>query len=162
MSSNKNNYIKYLNEAKIRTDLKLCPRGYATAKVEFKVFPSAYANGYASQVCNGTKPDYNGIYKKDYKLRKSPKSSLTRWYNEKWVNVCEKDKKGNYLPCGRKDAKLKSKEYPYCRPLYKLPNTPVKSVGELTKNELKAMCKIKRSLKQGIDGKPTFIYLRNL
>lgn len=162
MSKTKSDYMKYLKVAESRKDLKLCPRGYATAKVDFKVFPSAYANGYAAQVCNGTKPDFNGIYKKDYKIKKSLKSSLTRWYNEKWVNVCEKDREGNYLPCGRKDAKLKSKEYPYCRPLYKLPTTPVKSVNELTQKDLKKMCKIKRSLKQGVEGKPTFIYLRNL
>ena len=32
---------------------KLCPRGNAAAKRKFKVYPSAYANMYASGVCSG-------------------------------------------------------------------------------------------------------------
>ena len=32
---------------------KLCPRGKAAAKRKFKVYPSAYANVYASAVCSG-------------------------------------------------------------------------------------------------------------
>ena len=32
---------------------KLCPRGKAVAKRKFKVYPSAYANMYASKVCKG-------------------------------------------------------------------------------------------------------------
>ena len=31
---------------------KLCPRGKAAAKAKFKVYPSAYANMYASAVCS--------------------------------------------------------------------------------------------------------------
>ena len=32
---------------------KLCPEGKAAAKRKFKVYPSAYANMYASAVCSG-------------------------------------------------------------------------------------------------------------
>jgi hypothetical protein len=32
---------------------KLCPRGKAAAKAKFDVYPSAYANMYASAVCSG-------------------------------------------------------------------------------------------------------------
>ncbi len=32
---------------------KLCPAGKAAAKRKFKVYPSAYANMYASAVCSG-------------------------------------------------------------------------------------------------------------
>ena len=32
---------------------KLCPRGKAAGKRKFKVYPSAYANMYASAVCSG-------------------------------------------------------------------------------------------------------------
>lgn len=39
---------------------KLCPEGYCTAKMKFKVYPSAYANGYGVQVCQGTKPTMDG------------------------------------------------------------------------------------------------------
>ena len=39
---------------------KLCARGIAAAKRKYKVYPSAYANGYAVQVCKGMKPDAAG------------------------------------------------------------------------------------------------------
>ena len=32
---------------------KLCARGKAAAKRKFKVYPSAYANMYASSICSG-------------------------------------------------------------------------------------------------------------
>ena len=32
---------------------KLCPEGKAAAKSKFKVYPSAYANGWAVQYCRG-------------------------------------------------------------------------------------------------------------
>ena len=32
---------------------KLCPKGKAAAKRKFDVYPSAYANMYASGVCSG-------------------------------------------------------------------------------------------------------------
>ena len=32
---------------------KLCPEGKAAAKRKFKVYPSAYANGWATQYCRG-------------------------------------------------------------------------------------------------------------
>jgi len=32
---------------------KLCPKGKAAAKKKFKLYPSAYANMYASAVCSG-------------------------------------------------------------------------------------------------------------
>ena len=32
---------------------KLCPAGKAAAKRKFKVYPSAYANGWAVQYCKG-------------------------------------------------------------------------------------------------------------
>ena len=38
----------------------LCKRGKSTAKAKFDVYPSAYANGYAVQVCKGNKPDLSG------------------------------------------------------------------------------------------------------
>ena len=140
---------------------KLCKRGYCTAKSKFKVYPSAYANGYASQVCAGTKPDFNGKKKKDYAgKKKSSKSDLSRWYKEDWVDVCTKDKKGNYAECGRSVAQLKKKDYPYCRPLHKLPGTTVKTADQLTEKQRKKMCKKKKSIKPGVDGAPTRVYLK--
>ena len=47
-------------EGKKKTGTKLCARGEAAAKAKFDVYPSAYANGYAVQVCKGTKPGLDG------------------------------------------------------------------------------------------------------
>ena len=46
---------------------KLCPRGKAAAKRKFKVYPSAYANMYASAVCSG-KVTPGGKKEKEKKL----------------------------------------------------------------------------------------------
>jgi len=47
-------------EGRKKTGTKLCARGKAAAKSKFEVYPSAYANGYAVQVCKGTKPGLDG------------------------------------------------------------------------------------------------------
>lgn len=39
---------------------KLCARGIAAAKAKYDVYPSAYANGYAVQVCKGRMPGKDG------------------------------------------------------------------------------------------------------
>ena len=42
-----------LSEGRKKTGTKLCARGKSAAQSKFKVYPSAYANGYAVQVCKG-------------------------------------------------------------------------------------------------------------
>lgn len=49
-----------IQEGKKKTGSKLCARGKAAAKAKFKVYPSAYANGYAVQVCKGKMPGTDG------------------------------------------------------------------------------------------------------
>jgi hypothetical protein len=49
-----------MTEGRKKTGTKLCARGKAAAKSKFDVYPSAYANGYAVQVCKGTKPGLDG------------------------------------------------------------------------------------------------------
>ena len=46
---------------------KLCPRGKSAAKRKFKVYPSAYANAYASKICAGKIKDPSGVKRKDFK-----------------------------------------------------------------------------------------------
>jgi hypothetical protein len=43
-----------------KTGTPLCARGIAAAKAKYDVYPSAYANGYAVQVCKGTQPGNDG------------------------------------------------------------------------------------------------------
>jgi hypothetical protein len=47
-------------EGRKKTGTKLCARGKAAAKAKFDVYPSAYANGYAVQVCKGSMPGLDG------------------------------------------------------------------------------------------------------
>jgi hypothetical protein len=48
-----------MGEAKKKKN-KLCARGVSAAKAKYDVYPSAYANGYAVQVCKGTMPGVDG------------------------------------------------------------------------------------------------------
>ena len=54
---------------------KLCPRGKAAAKRKFKVYPSAYANAYASKICAGKIKDPSGVKRKDFRGPKPSKAS---------------------------------------------------------------------------------------
>ena len=46
---------------------KLCPRGKRAAQRKFKVYPSAYANAYASKICAGKIKDPSGVKRKDFR-----------------------------------------------------------------------------------------------
>ena len=50
---------------------KLCPRGKSAAKRKFKVYPSAYANAYASKICAGKIKDPSGVKRKDFRGKKA-------------------------------------------------------------------------------------------
>jgi len=47
-------------EGRKKTGTKLCARGKAAAKSKFDVYPSAYANAFAVQVCKGSKAGLDG------------------------------------------------------------------------------------------------------
>jgi len=49
-----------MSEGRKKAGTKLCSRGKSAAKSKFKVYPSAYANGYAVQVCKGKMPGLDG------------------------------------------------------------------------------------------------------
>ena len=53
--SEESEYVDYedIQEGRKKTGTPLCSRGKSAAKSKFKVYPSAYANGYAVQVCKG-------------------------------------------------------------------------------------------------------------
>ena len=52
---------------------KLCARGKAAAKRKFAVYPSAYANAYASKICAGKIKDSSGKKRKDWGPKKASK-----------------------------------------------------------------------------------------
>ena len=49
-----------MTEGRKKTGTKLCARGKSAAKAKFKIYPSAYSNGYAVQVCQGRMPGLDG------------------------------------------------------------------------------------------------------
>ena len=126
---------------------KLCPRGKAAAKRKFDVYPSAYANMYASAVCSGkVKP---GGKKKPKKKTVKAKTGggLKKWVGEKWVDIGAPKKDGKYQPCGRKSAKSSKRKYPKCVPLAK--------AKSMSSSQKKSAVQRKRAVKQGVKGKPT-------
>ena len=132
---------------------KLCPKGKAAAKRKFDVYPSAYANMYASAVCSGKiKP--GGKKKKKKKktggiIQLKSGGGLRKWVSEKWVDIGAPKKDGKFQPCGRKNAKKSKRKYPKCVPLAK--------AQRMTAGQRTSAVKRKRAKAQGIGGKPTFV-----
>jgi hypothetical protein len=91
---------------------KLCPRGKAAAKRKFKVYPSAYANMYASAVCSGK------VTPGGKKKNRKKAGGLREWVKQNWVDIANKRKDGSYPKCGRSGGE-KRKNYPKCVPIAK-------------------------------------------
>jgi hypothetical protein len=119
---------------KLIKETKLCKRGKEAAKRKYKKYPSAYANGYAVQVCKGTQPDSKG------KKQASWNEDLSTWFNEKWVDIGAK-KDGKHPECGRPDADNPDRKYPKCVPSAK--------AADMTDREKASAAKRKRSGGQG-------------
>tara|TARA_Y100000746_G_scaffold52074_1_gene41193 strand:- start:9574 stop:9879 length:306 start_codon:yes stop_codon:yes gene_type:complete len=60
-------FLKIAGDIGRLTMTKLCARGKNAAKRKFKVYPSAYANAYASKICAGKIKDPSGLKRKDFK-----------------------------------------------------------------------------------------------
>ena len=85
---------------------KLCARGKAAAKRKFKVYPSAYANAYASKICAGKIKDPSGTKRKDWGPKKASKG---KYFDEQKTNVKGKSKTGP-MPSG-KTPQIPGEEY---------------------------------------------------
>jgi hypothetical protein len=75
---------------------KLCARGKAAAKRKFKVYPSAYANAYASKICAGKIKDPSGTKRKDWGPKKANKG-LHAETKKKKVIPGDPNKRREYL-----------------------------------------------------------------
>ena len=164
---------------KKKKDTTLCARGKSAAKAKFDVYPSAYANGYAVQVCKGTKPGLDGKKrcsgkycsgKKNEEFTPNPtiNEDLGTWFGTKkkkkgskqpqgpWVNICKKKKGGGHPTCGRDDADKGG--YPVCR---------AKGVAsKMSQSEKDSACRRKREKEKkdpqtGKGQKPTNIKIKN-
>ena len=69
---------------------KLCPRGKAAAKRKFKVYPSAYANAYASKICAGKIKDPSGVKRKDFRGPKPSKAMGGRIFKREGGSMSDK------------------------------------------------------------------------
>jgi len=59
--------------------------------------------------------DFLGVkWKKKFKS-----GGLTKWFNEKWVDISAPKKGGGYKECGRKSASGSNRKYPKCVPAAK-------------------------------------------
>ena len=80
-----------------------------------------------------------------YSGKKPTDTGMTRWYKEKWINVCDYPKK---TFCGRT---IMTNKYPKCRPLKRITkNTPMtvnEIIAKYGQSHLKKMCKDKRKHK---------------
>ena len=70
---------------------------------------------------------------------------LTKWFNEKWVDISRPKKGGGFATCGRRKAGKGG--YPKCVPLSK--------ARSMTAAQRKSAVRRKRAVKQGVGGKPT-------
>ena len=148
----------------------LCARGKSAAKAKFDVYPSAYANGYAVQVCKGKIKGLDGTKRCSGSYCRGKKNEsyeigelevverldedLAVWFGTKkkkkggkqpqgpWVNICRKKKGGGHPACGRKDSDKGG--YPVCR---------AKSVAaNMSQSAKDSACRRKRE-KEKNDGK---------
>jgi hypothetical protein len=124
-----------MNKSKSKpTNEKLYNRIKSLAKKKFHVYPSIYANSWVVKEYKKRGGTYSG--------KRTNKSGLSRWYLEKWIDVCKLPKR---VSCGR--HKLSSKKwkrgYPYCRPSVRVnKNTPV-IASKLSKAQIKRRCSLK-------------------
>jgi hypothetical protein len=101
---------------------KLCPRGKAAAKRKFAVYPSAYANAYASKICAGKIKDPSGVKRKDFRGPKPSKAMGGRIYKanggplrqfgERKPQYITKKEKPQYITKKEKPQYITKKEKP--------------------------------------------------
>ena len=85
---------------------KLCPRGKAAAKRKFKVYPSAYANAYASKICAGKIKDPSGVKRKDFKGPKPKTANDGDLMTDETKKEYKPKKQGKYAKTRKKKKKV--------------------------------------------------------
>ena len=113
-------------------DKKLYEKVVEEAKRSFRVYPSAYASGWIVRRYK----ELGGTYEDDEKKGITP---LSRWYKEKWINVC---KLPQLVPCGREKSNWE--DYPYCRPSKRINKDTPTTAFELSNQEIKKRCSQKK------------------
>ena len=101
-------------------------RAKAAARAKFDVYPSAYANAYASKWYKEHGGKWSGD---DNRVNKASGGGLGKWFGEEWKDI----KTGE--ACGRSGSEKGSRPYPACR--------PAKAASAMTKSEKQSMSKEK-------------------
>jgi hypothetical protein len=144
------------------TNPSLWSRAKSMAKSKFKVYPSAYANGWAAKWYKSKGGGWRKGKKKTNESDDELTEDLRRWFKEKWVDVSKKVD-GKHPPCGRKDAD--GKAYPKCRPSKKVSSETPKVASSYSKEDKKSMTQQKRreekkDPKIGTGNKPTMTHYK--
>ena len=121
------------------------------AKQKFAVWPSAYASGWLVKTYKAR----GGTYREgkgDDSPKKPTVAPLARWYDEKWIDVCEYLETGKWTSCGRPHATESgaSRDYPYCRPRVRVSKDTPKTVAEISRSELQRRCRKKKVGKSSV------------
>jgi hypothetical protein len=121
------------------TNLKLYNKVKEEAKKRFTAWPSAYGSAWLVKEYKRR----GGTYK--ITSKSTEVSGLTRWFSEKWINVCKLPKK---VSCGRpkRTGSIEEwrKKYPYCRPSLKVTTKSPTPYTNLSRETIRTMCKKKR------------------
>lgn len=95
---------------------KLCARGKSAAKRKFTVYPSAYANAYASKICAGKIKDPSGKKRKDWGPKKAKTGMAVSAGSQSGLGRLQKSglkfNTGGYFDEGKTMVKQKTKTGP--------------------------------------------------
>lgn len=138
----------------VPVNTKLYENVKAQAKRKFDVWPSAYASGWLVKTYKargGTYRVQDGKNKQaERPAKKQSEKPLSRWYDEKWVDVCRYLETGKLTPCGRRSTRQsatstsRDEKYPYCRPSVRISDKTPKTLDEISRQELERRCRVKR------------------
>ena len=74
--------------------------------------------------------------------------SLTKWFQQDWVDIGAPKKGGGFAKCGRTKLKAdRKRKYPKC--------VPAAKARRMSKSQIKSAVRRKRAKPQGVGGKPT-------
>lgn len=124
--------------ANVPTNKRLWNQIKAKIKERYAVWPSAYASGALTK-------EYK---QRGGKFRSMARGGLTRWFDERWVDLSRPKSGGGYEPCGREEAK--GGDYPKC--------VPAAKAARMTESERKSAIRRKREAQGGrVTKDPKFV-----
>jgi hypothetical protein len=123
--------------ANIPTNKVLYERVKAKIKNSYSTWPSAYASAALVKAYKAAGGKY----------RTMARGGLTKWFDEKWVDLSRPKPGGGYEPCGRDEAK--GSDYPKC--------VPASKAASMSESERKSAIRRKRTAQGGkLRSSPTY------